>query len=256
MIREAPNRWDHIYVHEDDAPPEEITHQIVTIGREDEMYGLPVASKPVILIRSGLSGGDAESVFGVWAWLRQLLLHSRHRASYAAALSGRFRLAWVPSAAPWEARDGWSASGAAPFTPTEVEIEDSQIAAIIDVRTGSSNHLRVMFAHATPAFRRAELWLPMLACSFSASEFPTITCGAGKGFGSRRAFSWQLARHELSVTAESSAFDEPIHHETIAQGGDAIESNYRRSNPTRCQLDSRSHLTVTMLERVIGHSTA
>jgi hypothetical protein len=253
MIREAANRWDHFYVHDEEVPSEEVTHQIVTIGREDEMYGLPVASKPVILIRSGLFGGDADSVYGVWAWLRQLLLHSRHATSYAAALSARFRLAWVPSAAPWEPRDGWSVSRALPYTLTEVETEDSHIAAIIDVRTGIPNHVRVIFAQPTPAFRRAEMWLPMLSRAFSAGEFPTFACGAGHGPGSRRALSWLMLQHNLTVIAEPGAFDESVHHEIIAQGGNAIriELPSFEANSVANSIHL-SHLTVTMLERVIG----
>ena len=253
MIREAPNRWDHFYVHDDNVPSEEITHQIVTVGREDEMYGLPVAPKPVILIRSGLQGGDSDSVYGVWAWFRQFLLHSRHPASYASALSARFRLAWVPSASPWEPRDGWSASHAAPYTSTEMEMEDSQIAAMIDVRAGTPGQVRVMFAQPSAEFRRAEMWLPILARTFSAAEFPAITCGTGNGPGSRRAFSWQLLRHQLGVLADLAAFDEPIHREILTQGGDAIRIELPPFEAD-CVANSihATHLAVTVLEHVIG----
>jgi hypothetical protein len=253
MIREAANRWDHFYVHDDDVPSEEITHQIVTVGREDEMFGLPIAPKPVILIRSGLRSGDSDSVYGVWAWFRQLLLHSRHPGSYAAPLSARFRLAWVPCTAPWEPRDGWSASHMEPFAPTEVEMEDSQIAALIDVRTGRPGNVRVIFAQPTPLFHRTNQWLPALARAFSARDFPAITCGMGGGPGSRRAFSWQMLRHELSVTAEPQAFEEPIYSEIIAQGGSAIRIELPAFEAD-CVANSihAMHLAVTVLEQVIG----
>lgn len=253
MIREAPNRWDHFYVHDDDVPSDQVTYQLVTVGREDEMFGLPVASKPVVLLRSGLQGGDSDSTYGVWAWFRQLLLHSRHPNSYAAALNSRFRLAWVPASAPWEPRDGWSASNAEPLTSTEVEMEDSQIAAMIDVRTGGPGQIRVIFAQPTPAFLRAEKWLPILARTFCAGEFPAITCGAGIGPGSRRAFSWQRLQPELSVVAEPGTFDDPMYREILTQGGSPIRIELPAFEAD-CVANSihQSHLAVTVLEHVIG----
>ncbi len=253
MIREAANRWDHFYVHDDDVPSDEVTHQIVTIGREDEMYGLPVAPKPVILLRSGLTGGDCESVYGVWAWLRQLLLHHRHPASYAAALAAKFRLAWVPCSAPWEFRDGWAASHAPPSIPTEIEMAGGHVAALIDVCGSRSEGVRVIFGQPTPLFRRAETMLPLLANAFSQREFPPMTCGAGNGPGSRRDFSWKRIHAPLSVITDPDAFDSSVHREIRSGGGDSIriELPFHEGDFVARSIH-QTHLAVTALEHVVG----
>lgn len=253
MIREAANRWDHFCVHDEDVPTGEVMQQIVTIGREDEMYGLPAAEKPVILVRSGLTGGDAPGVCGTWAWFRQLLLHSGHPSSYAAALAARFRLAWVPCVAPWEARDGWAASSSAPLVSTELEFDGGRVAALIDVTEWEGKGIRVSYSRATPAYRRAAEWLPRLTRELSAAEFSSVTTGRGPAPGERLPYSWDAFRPEVNVSVAPDLFDEEVCNELFQQGGDAIrielpsfESDYVANSILH------THLTVTTLERVVG----
>lgn len=252
MIREAPNRWDHFSVYDDDVPSAEVTHQIVTVGREDEMFGLPVAPKPVILIRSGLVGGDTESFYGVWSWIRQLLLHARHSGSYAAALTSKFRLAWVPLSASWETRDGWSASRLPSPIPTEIEFDEGSVAALIDLVPGIEGGVRVKFAHPTPAYRRASYWMPRIASAFSAHEFPALIAGCGGAPGSRRPLSWRSAAHRPEVSCNSDWMDD-IHRTVASQGADVIRIECPMHE---ADLVARSihqtHVTLTTLEQVIG----
>lgn len=253
MIREAANRWDHFYVHDEDVPSDEVLHQIVTIGREDETYGLPVAPKPVILLRTGLSGGDCESVYGVWAWLRQLLLHERYPGSYARALASKFRLAWVPCSAPWELRDGWTPTHSPPWTPMEVEADESPLAAVIDVCAGLQVKIRVLFAEKSPLFDKAQALLPQLASAFSAKAFPALACGAGTGLGSRRAYSWTPFMHGLEVIVDAGVFDDNLVQGIKVHGGTAIRIELPPYE-TDWVANSihQTHLAVTVLEHVIG----
>lgn len=251
MIREAANRWDHFYVHDEDIPAEDVESQLVTIGRDDEMYGLPAVPKPVILIRSGLFGGDAGSVYGVLGWLRQLLLHARRPGSYAAAIASRFRLAWLPSTAPWHPLSGWSASNAAAL-PAELEFEGGQIAALIDVESRSNRQLRVVFARPSRLFHHAMSWLPVLDRCLSAPEFIPLTCGTDLP-ESLRPHQWRRLALSLEVDADPGGFEGAIHREALAAGGEVIrlELPHFEADFVAHSI-AYTHLAATLLERTVG----
>jgi hypothetical protein len=100
-IREMDVRFEHFVVHDADLPVDEVVEQLVTIGRDDESLGRPLKPKPVVLVRSGLTTGDVESVYGSLLWFKQFVRMEPHRCPYIEQLASQFRLAWIPLAAPW-----------------------------------------------------------------------------------------------------------------------------------------------------------
>ena len=252
-IREAANRWENFVVHDEDVPSGEVTEQLVTVGGEDQTFGLPLAPKPVILIRSGLRSGDVESVYGVLSWFRQLLRPGPNDCPYAHALCSRFRLAWVACAAAWESRDGWRRSDKPPQVSMFVEAEDAEVAALIDVQSRPAQRVRVVFARADAFFKNAAERLPRLFAAFSQGGCFAMTAAAGDPFGDRRRYAWRQVRFAPQVVADPKSFTDDAHRDVIAAGGCVV-----RIELPGCDADFAAHsilrtdLAVSLMEYVIG----
>lgn len=175
MIRDLGWRLEGFTVHDDDVPADRVRRQLVTVGGEDKTYGLTLRAKPLILVRSGLVSGDAESVHGALGWFRQLLRPPPFACPYASRLCARFRLAWEPCAAGWEARDGWQPKRRPADAERELEFADQETGILIDVVSRPRGGVRVVFTREDEAYERAAQWLPRLLSGFG----PHI---AGPGF--------------------------------------------------------------------------
>jgi len=252
-IRETGLRCEQFVVHDADVPVEEVEQQLVTIGGEDRTYGLPLQPKPVILVRSGLISGDVESVYGAYAWFKHLVRPPPFACPYGPALASRFRLAWVPCLARWDARDGWGRTAQPPAASMELEIDDAPIAALIDVVSGPANRVRVVFSRDDDAFRNYAAWLPELAAAFPAGSCFALTPADGEPFDDRRRFAWRPVRHEVQVAVAAGAFTDPIHGDALAAGGKVI-----RIEVPGCDADFVAHsihrtaLVAALLEQVVG----
>ncbi len=252
-IRETGLRCERFVVHDADVPVGEVDQQLVTIGGEDQSYGLPLQPKPVILVRSGLISGDMESVHGAFAWFKQLVRPPPFECAYAHSLASRFRLAWVPYAAPWTARDGWRRTAQPPGLLMELEIDDAPIAALIDVVSCPVNRVRVVFPRKNDPFRHYATWLPQLAAAFTASAGFAWTVSGRETFEDRRRFAWRAVKHEVEAVVSADAFLEPIHRDAMAAGGTVL-----RIELPGCDADFVAHsihrtaLTATLLEQVVG----
>ncbi|MEK6800235.1 MAG: hypothetical protein AABZ12_14845, partial [Planctomycetota bacterium] len=133
-IREFGHRFEQVHVHEEFTTSGHPPTQLVTVGREDQAFGLPLRPKPLILVRSGLRSGDVDSVYGAWTWFKQLIRPEPFGCRYAPQLSSRFRFAWIPCPSSWEPLDGFARRGAPPDVATCLEIADeAELAAVIDV---------------------------------------------------------------------------------------------------------------------------
>jgi len=253
FIRETGLRCESFVVHDADVPVEEVDRQLVTIGGEDRSYGLPLEPKPVILVRSGLTPGDVESVYGTYAWFKHLVRPPPFACAYGQTLASRFRLAWVPCAAPWAFRDGWRRSALSPGMPMELEVDDAPIAALIDVVSCSVNRVRVVFSREDEAYESYAAWLPQLACAFAAGGCFARTAADGEAFNHQGCFAWRTVRHEVHVAVAADAFTEPIHRDTVAAGGTVL-----RIELPGCDADFVAHsiyrtaLAATLLEQVVG----
>lgn len=253
MIREAQTRFREFVVHDGDGPVDEIEHQLVTIGREDESYGLPLAPKPLILVRSGLYGGDAESVGGALLWFKQLLRMPPHSCSYADTLASRFRFAWVPCAARWERRDGWRRSGAPPAVPMSLDFDGGELACVIDVVSIPRNEVRVVVAGPPDWDDLSTAWLPALQAAFPPGKYLSWSPAAGEAFTDRDRFAWRRLGLVPTIVRDDSLLSEDFHRQARRAGAQTV-----RLEVPGCDTDfvaqsiQRTDLVATLLEHVIG----
>jgi len=246
-IREMAERFDPFVVHDEDVPNNEVTDQLVTIGREGDSFGLPLKSKPLILVRSGLAVGDMESVYGALTWFKQFVRMEPYECPYAARLASRFRFAWVPLCADWEPGDGWRRSGdrtgraktlfapndrtgkakilfASNDTTGKAKIlfapcgtgdspvsrpEDAELAALIDVVSTPVNRVRVVVPSLDGEYQRYATWLPALAEAFGAGDYFAPTVARGERCSNRDAIAWRRQTFSVEVAADPTAFDRP-----------------------------------------------
>ncbi len=253
MIREAQTRFREFVVHDGDGPVDKIDHQLVTIGREDESYGLPLAPKPLILVRSGLHGGDAESVCGALLWFKQLLRMTPHACPYADAIAARFRFAWVLCAARWERRDGWRRSGSPPAVPMSLDFDGGELTCVIDVVSVPRNEVRVVMAGPGGIDERLSTWLPTLQTAFPPGRYFSWSPAAGETFSNRDLFGWRRLELIPTIVRDDSLLSEDFHRQARRAGAQTI-----RLEVPGCDTDfvaqsiQRTDLVATLLEHLIG----
>jgi hypothetical protein len=252
-IREMAVRIETIHVHDADLPSDRITEQLVTIGSEDQSFGLPIEPKPAILVRSGLRSGDAESVYGAWTWFKQLVRPEPYVCPYADAIASAFRFAWVPSVAPWEQRAGLLRTNRKPAIEMLVESRNGDLAAMIDVVSRPHNRVRICFANQSGEFERYAKWLPQLFSAFRPGRYFIPTVGAGRDFGDRSDFAWRAVETPIDVVVDRASFDTDEHAELAGAGANLI-----RVEVPGCDADfaatsiHRTDVVATALEHVIG----
>ncbi len=253
QIREMSARFEHFVVHEANLPIEEVKEQVVSIGREAQTYGLALAPRPVILVRSGFTPGDHESVYGAFVWFKQFVRAEPYACSYIRPLASQFRLAWVPCVARWESRDGWMRTRPRPTAATTIETEASHIAVLIDVVSRPVGQPRVVFAKESASFRHSRTWLPSLAAAFPPGPGFGLYANRGRPFCDRDAMAWQRAPYDVQVAVESTLFKSDAHREVLAAGGEVIRVEIPSHEADFVAYSIRStDLTATLLEHVIG----
>ncbi len=255
FVREMNARLEEWVVHDEDVPIKDVTQQLVTLGREDQVFGLPIKPKPMILIRSGLQSGDVESVYSAFIWLKQLLGRNPHECPYAQALSASFRFGWLPFSAPWESRDGWARA----HTPRnvvpslDIDTEDGLAEALIDLISTSGNQVRVLFPAENRHFASFSRWLPDLISILHVGESFGIHPSEGNTASNRDSFAWRWSKPEVSVEIDPSAFE----NETYKQLGRTIKNLVRIEVPSHdadfvANSVQRTNLMATLLELVVG----
>lgn len=252
-IREMSVRFAGLNVLDPDVPAEEVAEQMVIIGGADESFGLPLMPKPAIILRTGLTSGDVESVYGALLWLKQLVRMEPHRCPYADALSSAFRIAWIPCVAPWEYRPGWEPSATPPSNPTEIDSEHSQVAAIIDVVSRPVARTRVVTATSTQFYERASTWLPQLTKTFGPGRGLTFAPPVNTAFADRSNYAWQSVRSSVDVVVDPSVFEEPAHGQVADGGGEVIRIEIPGGGSDFSGYSiQRSDAAATLIEHVLG----
>ena len=271
LIREMPLRLEHFVVHDANIPTEEVAEQVVTLGRGDESYGLALTPKPMIVVRSGLESGDAESFYGAMMWFKQFARTTPHECPYATTLSSSFRFAWIPLVAEWEPRTGWAtqrkplphgrgsdqqAGLAGPLrTASAVArvLGDASIAALIDIVSCPINRVRVVVPSGTGAYRNYGVLLPQLAESFSLGRYFLPTVGDDEGFEDRDDLRWRRVNYIPDVVVDPDVFTDAAHREVIRADGQVIRIEVPGHDADfACHSILRTDLVATLLEHVIG----
>jgi hypothetical protein len=252
-IREMDVRFAPFVVHDADLPTDEITEQLVTIGREDESFGQPLKPKPVILVRSGLTAGDVESVYGSLLWFKQLVRMEPHICPYAEALGSQFRLAWIPLAAPWVSRCGWQRPAASSATETTIALDHAQVALLVDVATCPTNEVGVVLPSHEGVYLRYAEWLPRLAAAFKPGQYFMPAVPDREPFYDRDSIAWRFIQHEIQIIVDPDAFAQQVHRDVLANGGQVVRIEVPGHDADfAAHSIQRTDLAATLLEQVIG----
>ena len=270
-IRELAVRFAGVRVHDADIPLEQVTEQLVTVAWDDETYGLPMPARPVILVRSGLHAGDLASTYGVWTWLRELVHPEPYPCPYARQLLSRFRLAWEPSAAPWEWRPGWLGSGRSARREGPTLLENGQVALLVEVVSRPRNEVRVVLPSLEKKYRRYAEWLPQLAAAFTAATGTSKARAESRSTGGqgvftlsppaeaeylrtdRDEFAWRWVQRPPRVEADSEPFGGPYVRRALAAGAEVVRLEVPGSTADfPAHSIERTDLIATLVEHVIG----
>lgn len=255
LIREMAVRFTPWTVHDEDAPADQITSQLVCVGGDDRSFGLPLRPKPVVVIRSGVMPGDVESVYAAFLWFKQLVRMPPFNCPYAEQLASVVRLAWVPTVHECEASDGWSRADDGPrvAVPFDLGEMDAPVAAVIDLVGVSRNHYRAVIPTDRGPHARLVECLPSCFRSFHAGNHLAWMPGEGDDFANSDSYGWRRVRPEVRVVVDAEAFNDDGSRQVLRQGGAVV----RLEIPTwdadfTAQSIHRTSASATLLEQVIG----
>jgi len=253
MLCDMADRVDGFVVHNEDIPIEEVTHQMVTLGREDASFGLPLQPKPVILIRSGLHAGHIECAYSAFNWFKQLVRIPPYVCPYGTSLATRFRLAWLPLLSEWDTANGWQRDGTASDTPIEIEFEESTIAALIDIVPTPVNQVRVVLQQGSASFNKYAHWIPRLFETFGQYRTPAWTVPEGASFTDLDAYRWRHIAYSPLVTTQQASLSEPMQQSVLANGGEMIRIEIPANDMDFAASSIiRTAVATTILEHVVG----
>ncbi|MCC7290519.1 MAG: hypothetical protein IT449_00495 [Phycisphaerales bacterium] len=261
LIREMPVRFGCCTLHENDVPSEQLRSQILSIERSPDEGGgdRPAPDRPTVVVRSGLTGGDMESVYAAWAYFRMLVRMTPHVCPYAAALACAMRLVWQPLCAPWERADGFRRSGgpARPEAAAELErflsARKSRLLAVIDLAARPAGQVRLMAPEWNRQERRILAWLPRLWESLGPGEACVWSTAPGADPADRDGFAWRRFKPAIEQVEDATVFDDATHG-LARQAGAAL---WRLEIPGGgadfvAQSIERTNLGATLLEQVVG----
>lgn len=252
-LREMNIRFRGMSLHDNGLPPAEITDQLVTVGDDDQGFGLPITPKRAIILRTGLAEGEVLGTYSALLWIKQLLRMPPHRCPYADQLASRFRFAWLAHASLWGTHHGWDKPFSETIEPAELEIDGDPVAALIDVSEIDVNIARVVVPNDGPLYAPLLTALPQLFETFGAGRHLVHSAPAGGLLANRSAYAWSRDWCELTIDVESSAFAEPVHEEVHQSGGALIRIDLPCSpSDFACASIYRTDLGVSLIEWIIG----
>ncbi len=225
---------------------------LVEVGASPDTLGLSSAGRPMILIRSGLRGDDPAGIYGVQLYLKQLVRQGPLQNPYAHDLLSRFRLAWVPLSAPWQACH-WNESAAAETAAVAADFEAGSVAAVIDITDAPAHRLRITYHAEDADFARQATALQSLAAEFSPGNYFCNTVPAGAPVSHRNELEWRRQDLSPSVAVDPGSFDTEFHASAAAAGARLIRMEVPGSSQSFvCNSVWRTDLVATTLEHLVG----
>ena len=253
VIRDMADRFRDFVVRDADVPTAEVAEQLVTIGWEDGTFGGAPTPKPAILVRSGLASGDVASVYGAFLWFKQLVRMPPHACPYAEQLASRFRFAWIPCVAPWEAGGGWRRHNSPPATQRALGINDDNVAALIDIVSHPINRVRVLLPDNKGRYQRYGRWLPTLTAVFRPGCHFAPNVPEGETFCDRDRCAWRPVRHDVRVLPVPEMFKDDLQRGVLKAAGEAVRIEVPNHDADfTAHSIQRTDLVATLLEQVIG----
>lgn len=254
LLRDMSVRVAPFVVHDADLPISEVTEQLVAVGGDDHGFGLPLAPKPAIVVRSGLRSGDVESVYGAFLWFKQFVRMEPYRCPYAQQLASQYRLLWVPCAAPCDARNGWrrpdgpEVSGSIPYLE-----DDTEITLLVDIVSAPRGEVRVLLPARKSVYQRYIRWLPQVNGTFASGPLFTSSVSEGETFCDRDRFVWRPIRHGLHLDIDPDRFRSDVHRRVMNSGGHVVRIEVPGSDADFPAYSiHRTDTAATLLEHVIG----
>lgn len=259
LIREMPVRFGSCALHETDVPAEELKSQLLTIEPSPDGEDRAAPDRPIVVVRSGLTGGDLESANAAWTYFKMLIRMTPHVCPYAAALASALQLVWQPLCAPWERADGWRRSGgpARPEAAAELErflrARKSRLLAVIDLAARPAGQVRLVVPELNRQERRILAWLPRLWESLGPGEACAWSATPGADPADRDGFGWRRLKPAIEQVEDARVFDD-VTHAFARQAGAALWRLEIPGGDTDFvgQSIERTNLGAALLEQVVG----
>lgn len=126
----------------------------IEAGQPQAQFGLPAATKPAAVIRTGRSSDDWPIVYGLLLWLKRLAQQIHRDSPYARALLSSRRVVAVPLVCPhrWGRFDLTDPPD--PFPPVETQVS-GPIDAVLDLSTADSTQDAILLGPEVTAVARS-----------------------------------------------------------------------------------------------------
>jgi len=209
QLRDTVERFGELSFADAKLAADAHSPQLIVLGREMEALGLPVVQRPLVLIRTGLTGADLAGAYGALLFLKQLLRPAPYVSPYANTLDRALRIGWMPLAAPLAAWGGWQPPARVRQYPIEIEFEPGSIAACIDVTTAARHEVRVVTCGKTALAARLRSALPALASQLLARRHFYEAVPAGSHPADARRTTWRRDDLNVEVQRDDDALSEP-----------------------------------------------
>lgn len=225
----------------------------IRVGRDLESAGLSLRPRPVILIRSGMTGHDIEGVYAVMLWLKQLLRPAPFVHPFARLLGGRFRVIWVPLLRRIEPWGGWRSDATGSPWRIEPDFDPDTVAGCLDVTTTPTHAVRVMAPRRDAYFRLLSGVLPPLADTVLGRRHFYRAVPCDQLAADRAAANWRCDDLSPRVSVAPSLFATAYHDAVRRAGGSMV----RLELPSSGALSAANSLwrtdwAVNMIEQIIG----
>ncbi len=253
QIVELGQRYSALVIKGERNPDKPRRDQIVELGGGDEGFGLPINTRPLIVLRTGLSGNDHDGVYGAMAWLKNLVRHEPFACPYALELLSRFRFAWIPFNSTYLGDMGWHRPDTVEVIEPAMDLKKQEVAAVIDLTAAEDRAYRLKCSDPALANRCRES-LGQLTDRFVNNRFFYRAMDEGECRANPESMKWRiqkLAPHIESVG--TSCFDAAIHRQALASGASLIRIEFPACEGYFTgQSVWRTDLVAQTLEHVVG----
>jgi hypothetical protein len=252
-LRDTVERYPQLAFADESALSDPHAPKLVLMGKPEETVGQPLVPRPMVLLRSGLTGTDMNGVYGTLLWLKQMLRPAPFTSPYAHTLDRAFRLAWMPLAAPLHSWGGWQPPVDHERYPLDIEFEPGSLAAGIDVTCGSTHRLRVVCASGGQWYDRLARMLPPLASALLTGRHFYHAGDAGSRPGDRTAMSWRTDDLSVAIEQDATAFTEDWQNQALQAGAELmrIELPPGTTDPAAASI-WQTDWVATLLELITG----
>lgn len=252
-IVELGTRYPQLRVRSSYGPRSAVRDHVVEIGsQQPTSFGLALAPRPAIVIRTGLSGWDHDCVYGALLWIKQLLRPTPFACPYAEDLITSLPIVWVPLCSTWR---GWNLDlTKAPLTGEPITDPGvTPVAAVIDVATCPRREVRVIGSADSASFKRIRQWMPSLAGSLVGNRYCYHAPGAHAPAVDLGSDEWRKQTLAPTVVVDENGFQTEFHRRMAVAGAELTRIEVPASSVDMTAASIwRTDLVGTLLETLVG----